>query len=91
MSPRAIRGRSQRARLQRVIGGLAEVHPFRWAVQDFEHPEPGWWATPARAAAASCSCSLCEAARAGRDFHLGCIARVAIIRAEQIASAPAHS
>lgn len=77
--------RSQQAALQRAIGALADVHEYRYTVSDWAHPEPGWWATP-NVLEDACSCRLCEAARAGRDAHLGCTARIAALRIEQLAA-----
>lgn len=76
--------RTQRQAIQNALGPLGDVHPYRWIVEDLEHPAPGWWATPEHPAP-GCGCDLCQAARAGRDLHLGSIARVAIMRAGAIA------
>lgn len=72
--------RSQRAQLQATIGELGTVRPYQWRVDDLEHPEVGFYVTPA-GQIDSCACGLCEGFRAGRDVHLGSISRMAHIRA----------
>jgi hypothetical protein len=55
--------------LQRRIGTLAQVHPYR-GVPDRHHEMPGWWATP-NTAVPGCGCRFCVAAHAGMDVYLG--------------------
>lgn len=61
------------------------MHAFRYRVEDMEHPELGWWATPG-IPLEGCDCGLCKAARRGRDVHLGSISRMAHIRAGWLVS-----
>jgi len=76
--------RTERARLQATLGELGEVQRYRYRVADLEHPEPGWYVSPALPLE-GCRCGLCDAARAGRDLHLGSISRIAHIRAGALA------
>lgn len=76
--------RSDRARLQQTIGELGRVHRYAQRIDDMLHPLTGWWLTPT-AAATDCPCTLCVAARAGRDVHLGSITRTALYEAGRLA------
>lgn len=78
--------RTERGRLQATLGELADVHPYRYRVDDLEHQELGWWATPNVTPLEGCGCGLCAAARRGRDIHLGSISRVAHGRAAVLVS-----
>jgi hypothetical protein len=73
--------RTERGRLQATLGELADVQPYHYRVEDIAHPELGWWASPNVTPLEACNCGLCEAARDGRDVHLGSISRVAHVRA----------
>lgn len=75
--------RTERGRLQATLGDLAEVHQFAYRVEDLEHPELGWWATPG-IPIEGCRCGLCDASRRGRDVHLGSISRMAHIKAGRL-------
>lgn len=76
--------RTERGRLQATLGELAQVHTYRYRVDDLAHPELGWWCTPLVTPLEACGCGLCTAARAGRDVHLGSISRVAHGRASAL-------
>lgn len=75
--------RTERGRLQATLGELADVHAYRYRIDDLEHPELGWWATPG-IPLEGCGCGLCNASRRGRDVHLGSISRIAHINAGRL-------
>jgi hypothetical protein len=62
------------------------VQPYRYRIEDREHLELGWWATPLVTPLEACRCGLCNAARRGRDVHLGSISRIAHVNAGRLAS-----